>query len=162
MPERHAHPIDYFTVLKRRKVWLIVPLVASALIGGALAQFLPPTYRSSATIAVQAPAVILELVPAWASLNREERLRALSQQLRSPTVLARVAQDEGLLNGRPIDVVMQELLTHISVEIPRPIARMQNEPELNAFEIVYRDRTALRAQAVTDRLAQVFTEEHSR
>ncbi len=160
MNERTAHPLDYLIILKRRLAWFAIPLALSILTGVALVMFLPPTYRSSATIAVQAPAVVLDLVPAWAALNREERLRALSQQLRSRTVLERVAREEGLIGDRPIEVVTQEMLTRITVEIPQPITRTQGEPALNAFDIVYRDGTAERTRRVTDRLAQVFTEEH--
>ena len=111
---------------------------------------------------MQAPAVAPDLVPARAALDRAERLRALSQQLLSRAVLERVAREEGLAADRPIDVVRQDLISRVSVEIPKPITRTQGEPELNAFDIVYRDRTAERARRVTDRLAHVFTEEHSR
>jgi polysaccharide chain length determinant protein (PEP-CTERM system associated) len=162
MNERNVHPLDYLAVLKRRRAWFAIPLAASTVLSIALALFLPPTYRSSATIGVQAPAVILELVPAWAALNRDERLRALSQQLRSRTVLERVARDEGLTLEQPVEIVTQDLLKRITVEIPRPIPGTEGGGELNAFEIVYRDRTPERTRRVTDRLAQVFTDEHSR
>src|SRR4029079_570284 len=50
----------------------------------------------------------------------------------------------------------------IKVEVPTPIARTQSDPELDAFDIVYLDRTGERAQRVAEKLAQVFVEEHSR
>ena len=162
MPEQGRHPLEYLSILKRRRRWFLGPLAASCAIGIALALFLPPTFRSSATIAVQAPAVVADLVQAQTGLDRTERLRALSQQLRSRTVLERVAREEGLVSDRSMDVATQDLTARISVEIPKPITRTQGEPELNAFDIVYLDRTAERARRITDRLAHVFTEEHSR
>jgi polysaccharide biosynthesis transport protein len=162
MNQTNAHPLDYLALLKRRLPWFAIPLAVCTASGIALALLLPPTYRSSATIAVQAPAVVLDLVPAWAALNRDERLRALSQQLRSHAVLERVAREEGLTASRPIEAVTQELLTHITVEVPKPIASTQGEPELNRFDIVYRDRTAEQTRRVTDRIARVFVDEHSR
>ena len=162
MNERTLHPLEYVGMLKRRKWWFLGTFAACLLVGVALALFLPPTYRSSATIAVQAPAVTPDLVPAQAGLDREERLRALSQQLRSPTVLERVAREEGLTAERPIEEVTQFLHDHISVEPQKPIARTEGGPELNAFEIAYRDSGAERTRRIANRLAYVFVEEHSR
>ena len=162
MPEQSRHPLEYLSILKRRHRWFLVPLAASCAVGVALALWLQTTFRSSATIAVQAPAVVTDLVQAQTGLNRTERLRALSQQLRSRAVLARVVGEEGLAGNRSMDEATQDLTSRISVEIPRPIARTQGEQELDAFDIVYLDRTAERAQRIADRLAHVFTEEHSR
>lgn len=162
MTERSLHPIEYLLIFRRRKAWFIVPFVVCSVLGIALALLLPATYRSDATIAVQAPAVAPDLVSDRSSLDHEERLRALSQQLRSPAVLERVARDEGLIAERPIEVVTQELNGRISVELPRPIARTDGQPELNAFYIVYRDHTPERTQRIANRLAQVFVDEHSR
>jgi polysaccharide chain length determinant protein (PEP-CTERM system associated) len=113
-------------------------------------------------VAVQAPAVSQDLVSGRAGLGRDERLRALSQQLRSPGVLERVAREEGLTSERPMDEVIHHMVQRISVEVPRPITRSGGDPELNAFEIVYRDRTADGARRIANRLAQVFVDEHSR
>jgi polysaccharide biosynthesis transport protein len=162
MNEQSGHPLEYLSVLKRRKLWFFVPLVLSSAIGLALALLLPPTFRSQATIAVQAPAVVPDLVSRQTDLDRTERLRALSQQLRSRSVIERVIREEGLATDGAPDAVVQDLISRISVELPKPITRTQGEPELNAFDIVYLDSTAERARRVTDRLVTVFTEEHSR
>ncbi len=162
MNERAVHPADYLRIFARRRWWFAIPFALCVVVGVALALFLPPTFKSSARIGIQAPAVVPDLVPARTGLDREERLRALSQQLRSPVVLERVAREEGLTSQRPVEQVVQDLIERISVEVPVPIARTQREPELNAFDIVYLDRTADRARRVANRLAQVFVEEHSR
>lgn len=162
MTERAVHPADYLRILARRRLWFAVPFAVCVVGGIALALFLPPTFKSSARIGIQAPAVVPDLVSARTGLDRDERLRALSQQLRSPVVLERVAREEGLTSEHPVEQVVQDLLERISVEVPAPIARTQREPELNAFDIVYLDRTADRARRVANRLAQVFVEEHSR
>jgi polysaccharide biosynthesis transport protein len=162
MSERAVHPAEYLRIFARRKMWFIVPFAVCVIGGVALALFLPPTYRSSARIGIQTPAVAPDLVAARAGLDREERLRAVSQQLLSPVVLERVAREERLISERPIEEVVQGLLGRVKVEVPAPIARTQREPELNAFDIVYRDGDAERAQKIANRLAQVFVDEHSR
>lgn len=162
MNERTLHPSDYLQVLTRRKWWFAGPFAACVVVGLALAVLLPATYRSGATIAVQAPTVAPDLVSPRAVLDRDERLRALSQQLRSEKVLERVVREEGLAAERPIQETMQDIVSRVNVEIPKPIARTEGSPELNAFEIVYRDRSAERTQRIANRLAQVFVDEHSR
>lgn len=162
MSERTLHPIEYLLILKRRKRWFVIPFVLCTVTGLLLATLLPATYRSRATIGVQAPAVEPGLVSSRALLDRDERIRAVSQQLRSPAVLERVARDEGLVADLPMEEVTQELNARISVETPKPIAQSNGQPELNAFYIVYDDRTPERAQRIANRLAQVFVDEHSR
>lgn len=160
MSERTMHPLEYLVILKRRKWWVIIPFVLSVAVGVTLALVLPPTFRSSATIAVQAAVVTPDLVGRRAQLTREERLRALEQQLRSPAVLQRVMREEGL--GADNADAVRKLRSGITVEIPRPIARTEGTPDLNAFDIVYRDASAELTERVANRLAQVFVDEHSR
>jgi polysaccharide biosynthesis transport protein len=162
MSDRNIHLFEYLAILRRRKIWFIGAFVLCVAVGVALTLLLPATYVSSATIAVQAPAVSIDLVPARAELNREERLQALSQQLRSQTVLARVAREEELLADRPIEQVTGELQRNIDVRVPKPIAGEGDRQQLNAFEIVYRDGQADRARRIADRLANVFVDEHSK
>ena len=161
MSERSVHPIEYLAVLQRRKWWFIVTFVVCALIGIALALFLPPVFRSGAMVAVTAPAVSPDLVSQRGSLSREERLRALSQQLRSQLVLERVAREEGLTAQRPIEDAVNDIVSKIDVELPKPITK-DGEHVLDAFEIVYRDQTADGARRMANRLAQVFVEEHTK
>jgi polysaccharide biosynthesis transport protein len=162
MTQRTMHPLEYLVIVKRRKWWVIAPFVLCVVGGLALALLLPETFRSTATIGVQAAAVTPDLVARGTQLTREERLRAVEQQLRSPEVLQRVVRDEGLAADRPVEEVAQGIRGRITVELPRPIARMEGGPDLNAFDIVYRDSSAERTHRVTNRLAQVFVDEHSR
>jgi len=159
MTERTVHPVEYLDILSRRRRWFIAPF-ALCVVGGVLLAFLlPATYRSSSRIGIEAPTVVL---PAGTGLGREERLRALSQQLTSPSVLERVAREERLITDRPIDQVVQGMIGRIKVEVPTPIARTPGDPELDSFDIVYLDHAPERTQRVAEKLAQVFVEEHSR
>ena len=161
MNERTIHPLEYLTMLRRHTLWIIATFVICVLGGIVLISILPSTYRSGATIAVQSPAVSPDLIPARAELNRDERLRAVTQQLKSPAVLARVAREEQLIADRPIEQVTADLLGRIDVEVQKGLAR-DGQQELNAFDIVYRDATAERAQRIANRLANVFVDEHSK
>jgi len=162
MADRTVHPVEYLDIVWRRRAWFLAPFALCVIAGVALAFLLPVTYRSSARIGIDTPTVDPNLVSANSGLGREERLRALSQQLRSPAVLERVAREERLVTDRPLEEVVQGLLNRIKVEVPPPIARTPGVPELNSFDIVYLDHTPERTQRVAEKLAQVFVEEHSR
>lgn len=162
MSERRIHPIEYVQLLKRRKQWALATFLSCLALGITTAFVWRPVYRSSTVIAVQAPTVAPDQLPGRGVLGREERLRALSQQLRSPAVLERVVRDEQLADGRSMEQVTSDLNRRISVELPKPIARTEGGPELNAFEIVYRDGEPERTRRVAARLGDVFVSEHSR
>ena len=106
MPQSYSHPLNYLRVLRRRKWWFAIPALLCIAGGIAAARLWPPTYKTVATVAVQAPTVTPDLVAQRAALNTEERLRALTQQLRSPLVLERVVREEALATDRPVDAVV--------------------------------------------------------
>jgi polysaccharide chain length determinant protein (PEP-CTERM system associated) len=162
MSERTLHPVEYLDILLRRKWWFLSAFAACAITGIALALFLPPVYRSGAMVAVQAPEVSTDIFSDAARLRREERLRAITQQLRSSSVLQRVAREEGLATEKPVEDVARDIADHIDVELQRPVTRAEGDQVLDAFEIVYRDDTADGARRIATRLAEVFVDEHSR
>jgi succinoglycan biosynthesis transport protein ExoP len=161
MNERTTHPLEYLAMLRRHTVWIVSIFILCVTVGVALAVFLPATYMSGATIAVESPAVSPDLVAGRAQLDRDERLRAVTQQLKSQNVLARVAREEQLLADRPVEQVIAGLLQNIDVKVQKGLAQ-DGQQELNAFDIVYKDATAERAQRITNRLANVFVDEHSK
>ena len=55
MEERSFHPLDYLSVLRRRKWWFIGPLVTCIVVGGLLTLLPPREYKSEAQTGVPAP-----------------------------------------------------------------------------------------------------------
>jgi polysaccharide biosynthesis transport protein len=160
------HPLDYLGLVRRRRWWLATPLVLCVLAGVALAVFLPRIYRSHATIAVTSPRLSTDIVgQGGVALTREDRVRAISQQLISRPVLEQVAVAEGLAQGRPVAEAVDELLApqRIKVELT-PLLRQaaSDRAPLDAFVVSYSDGVPERAQRVTNRLATVFVEVNSR
>jgi succinoglycan biosynthesis transport protein ExoP len=162
MEETRVHALDYLSVFRRRKWWLVVPILASIAVGAALVRYLPKLYRSSATVAAMASGVSTTLVGQSAPLDNEERLRAVSQQLLSATTLARVAKEEGLTSGGPSDALLGRLRSSVSVTVPDPVANTSEARRFDAFIVSYSDADPGRAQRVTNRLANVFVDENSK
>ena len=165
MEERAFHPLDYLSVLGRRKWWLIVPVAASVVIGALLAALWPKEYISEAQIGVAAPTLSPELLRGVSSLDKEERQRAVSQLLLSRQVLERVVRDEKLNPDKPVEDVAGWLRTKVekNISVPNPIGKNADQARgIDSFVLGYTDPNPDRAQRITNRLAYVFVEENSK
>jgi polysaccharide chain length determinant protein (PEP-CTERM system associated) len=165
MEEPTFHPLDYLSVVRRRKWWLIIPIAASVVIGALLAVLWPQNYISEAQIGVAAPTLSPELLRGVSSLDKEERQRAISQQLLSPRVLERVVREEKLEPERPVEDVAGSLRSKVekNISVPNPIGK-NTDPQhgIDSFIMGYTDNNPERAQKITNRLAYVFVEENSK
>jgi succinoglycan biosynthesis transport protein ExoP len=162
MEDTHVHALDYLNVFRRRKYWLIAPIVLSIVVGAVLVKVLPKEYRSMATLAVAAPVVSPSLINQTSMLDNQERLRALSQQLVSPPILARVMKEEGIGDGSIDDAKAAKLRHAITIEVPPPVAATNEARRLDTFNVSYGDPDPARAQRMTDRLVHVFVDENSK
>jgi polysaccharide chain length determinant protein (PEP-CTERM system associated) len=159
------HPLDYISLVRRRKWWLIVPAVLCIVVTALLAVFLPRVYRSAATITVSSPAISAELLKQAGPLSREERIRAISQQLLSRAVLEQVVRAEHLAPDGNVDAAVDRLLepNRIKVEPTELLKQVAREGlQLDAFLLSYAAETPGEAQRVADTIARVFVEASSR
>jgi len=159
MDEPRFHPLDYLSVVRRRRWWFAIPATLAVAVGVALALFLPKEFLSSATVGVTAPAVSPDLARSG-RMDHEERVRAISQQLLSRAVLGRVAQSEnpGITPGE-IDAAIVRLRAKVQpITFPTPVAPDGN-PRLDSFIVSYVDGTPEAAQRITNRLVEVFVDE---
>jgi len=162
MEDAHVHALDYLSVFRRRKWWLVVPILASIAIGALLVRYLPKQYKGTVTLGVIAPGVSPSLVGQTAPLDNAERMRAFSQQLLSAPVLARVAREERLASGAPDDGLIGRLRSSVAIVVPDPVAQTSEPRKLDTFMVSYSDEDPARAQRVTNRLATVFVDETSK
>ena len=163
MDDRTFHPLDYVSVLGRRKWWLITPIAIGIVAGALLAAYWPRQYISEAQIGIAAPKLTPELLRNVSSLDREERQRAISQQLVSRQVLERVVVEEKLNQSKSVEDTAGWLRTQILVAVDQPIGRGGDTRNgLDSFKLGYTDPSPDRAQRITNRLAYVFVEENSK
>jgi polysaccharide chain length determinant protein (PEP-CTERM system associated) len=162
MEETHVHALDYLSVFHRRKWWLIAPVIASVLVGIALVALLPKWYVSTTMLGVSAPTVSPSLVNQSLQLDNQERLRALSQQMLSLAILARVVREEHLGSGAPNDPQVAKLRRSIDVTVPEPVAQTSEPRRLDSFVVAYTDTDPERAQRIASHLATVFLDENSK
>lgn len=156
-----SHSLDYVAALRRRRWWLIAPVIGAIIVGAVLVAVLPKLYEAHAMLGVKAPAVSPSLVNQAASFDNQERLRALRLQLLSDSVLSRVVAEEAGVTGDAASTLINELRGNVKVSVPEPVARTSQPPPLDAFRITYTANDPAWAQRVTNRLATVFVEENS-
>ena len=163
MEERSFHPLDYLSVLRRRKRWFLVPVAAAVVLGVLAVLLLPKLYESKASIAVAAPTLSPEILKGVSSLDPTERQRAIQQYLLSAVVLERVAREEQIDPSKSSDELVNWLRRRIEVKVPVPIGgNPRSERGIESFDLYFRDSLPDRTRRVTDRLADVFVEENSR
>jgi succinoglycan biosynthesis transport protein ExoP len=161
MEETHFHALDYLSVFRRRKWWLVVPIAGSVVVGALLVRFLPREYRSATTMGVGAPMVSPALVNQANAFDNQERVRAISLQMLSLPVLARVVREERLGSGDPGDPEIAKLRRGIEISVPDPVANMSEPRRLDTFVVSYSDEQPSRAQRIANRLATVFVDTNS-
>ena len=167
MEPQPFHPLDYLTVVNRRKWWFIAPLVLCIAAGAIAVAVWPRTYLSKAAIGVQSPTLSVELLRGMASMDPVERQRAIQQLLLSPTVLDRVLREEQIHKGKSPEQATAALRANLAqnIEVP-PTLGLNGRPDpsrgIDLFYIGYTDNDAARAQRVANRVASVFVEENSK
>jgi polysaccharide biosynthesis transport protein len=161
MDSTHFTPLDYVSMIRRRRWTWLTPLLASVLVGWLLVMFLPRDYKSSTTIGVTAAMVSPSLISQTTPFDNQERIRAIQQQLLSVPILARVAREEGASESQ-VTRRMTQLRTAISITVPEPVPATNEPRRLDMFVINYLDSQPERAQRIANRLASAFVEENSK
>jgi len=168
MMEQHSfHPLDYMAVVNRRKWWFVVPLLLCIAAGAAAVSVWPKKFLSRAAIGVQSPSLSPDFLKGVSSMDPVERQRAVQQLLFSPAVINRVIREEKIGRGKPEDEVAAKLRDNLAknIEVPIPIG-LNGRPDptrgIDFFYLGYTDKDSGRAQAITNRVAQVFVDENSK
>ena len=160
MEERSTHLVDYLSVLKRRRWWLISPIALGILVGAALVLTLPREYRSYTTLAVTSPNMTTDLVKS-SPADMAERIRAISHELLSRAVLEQVVRDEDLAEAASMDGAIADIRGRAAVSLPKTLSsNSRSGPD--TFLVTYTGRTPDVTQRITNRLATVFIDQHTK
>lgn len=161
---------DYFAILKRRKVAMLVPFLLIITAAILLAFLLPPIYRSEATILTERQEIPTDLVDTTVTGFVQERIEGLNQLLLTREKLWKIANKFDLYpdirtpeNRLDITSKMKEnVAVHmVDVKTSEPDNSKQGLATI-AFTISYEAEDPYEAQEVTNELASLFIVENKR
>lgn len=89
-------PGDLGRLIWRRRLWVILPMLAGLAAGYAALQVMPPIYRASTLIMVESQKVPANYVKATVTTSLQDRLQTIEQQITNRSNLERIILEVGL------------------------------------------------------------------
>jgi succinoglycan biosynthesis transport protein ExoP len=152
---------DYRTLLWRRKGMIATITLATALVAAVVARRIPDEYQASATIMVDPGKVPESYVKSTATIDANQRLAILQEQILSDVRLGQIFDELRLYRNlkatKTQDQIMDMMRKKITVDATTsaPPART-----LKAFKVTFTAPNAVLAANVSNRLASLFIEEN--
>jgi uncharacterized protein involved in exopolysaccharide biosynthesis len=155
---------DFFDIAWRR-LWLL-PLPLVTLFGALVySSTLADVYQANMTIAIVPQRVPNEFVRSTVTLRTEERLNAISVQIKSRTVLEPMIKEFGLypkeLSKLPMEDVVLKMRDDIIVEMEKPSSSAR-DAEPSAFHVRFQYPDPNIVARVTQRLGSIFVDQNAR
>jgi succinoglycan biosynthesis transport protein ExoP len=150
---------EYFTIVRRRRWYFLLPLFVGWLIVWGVSWFLPSIYRSGTLILVEQPSVPSQyVVPNIASSSLQERLQSITQQILSRTRLMSIIEKEHLYAESRPRATPDELIERMRKDIE--IELVHDRDQLTAFNVYYSSGDPRVAQQITKELTELFISEN--
>lgn len=142
--------------------WLIVALAVTGwVIGTTAGWILPPKYRSETVILVEQQKVPEHYVESNITVDLQQRLQSMSEQILSRTRLLTLIDKFNLYGGsagqRDPDALVARMRKDIAIEMITPEGRPD---QLSAFKVSYSGPTPRLARDVTQELTALFINEN--
>jgi polysaccharide chain length determinant protein (PEP-CTERM system associated) len=154
---------DYWAIAQRRFWWILLPLFFCWLGVWAVGWFLPPTYESEALILVEHQKVPENYVASNVSVDLQDRLQSMTQQILSRTRLQTTIDrfhlypsHKGLAGLTQASDPIEQMRKDIKIDLVRSPGRA----ELTAFKIQYSAGSPELAQQVNSELTSLFIDEN--
>jgi len=142
----------YKQIALRRRWWIIIPFLLTILIGTGVSLKMPKVYRASTLILVQRQRVPSSYVQEIVSIDPEDRIRTITQQITSRTNLEKVIKEFNLYNEPGRHMFMEDKILSLRKRINVDVSG-GGRRGANAFEIFftgkYPEQTAKVANALT-------------
>jgi polysaccharide biosynthesis transport protein len=159
---------DYWTIVKRRKWWLTIPLVMAIPIGIGIGLLLPKVYSASTVILIDPPKVPKEyILEPERENNIDVRLETLKREILSGNHIEQIVKEinlyrQGEDKSPSPEEVMAGLRWSVSLETLKTDIKAGKQRSLDAFILTYEGQDPETVMQVTNRLAELFVEENKR
>ena len=149
----------YKQIALRRRWWVIIPLLLSILTGIVLTLVLPKVYQANTLILIQPQKVPASYVQEIVSVDIEDRVRTITQQVTSRTNLENIIKEFDLYNKPDSHMFMEDkvkiLRENISIELSSGSGRRRGAT-VSSFQIFFTGKYPKRIANVTNALASYF------
>lgn len=158
---------DIISIVRRRKWELLLPALAIFLVAVVVASLLPRTYRSKATILIEAQEVPTQYVKANMNSYADQRLQAINQQIMgAPRLLELISRFNlypDLRNRQSMDEIVEKMrkdikFTPISADVVDSLGRPAQVTL--AFSVAFQGSNPEVVQKLTSELASLFLAEN--
>jgi uncharacterized protein involved in exopolysaccharide biosynthesis len=155
---------DYVAILRRRRKWLLLPMLVLFPLMVSIATLLPSVYRSSATILVEQQEIPPELVRASVTSYATQRIQLISQQVMTTRNLSGIIERFDLYSDArkslPLELVVETMreaveLKFISAEVIDPRSGRPTEATI-AFTLSFENASPDLAQQVVNELVSLY------
>jgi polysaccharide chain length determinant protein (PEP-CTERM system associated) len=162
--EQSSYQLDRLWAMARRgRWWILLPMFLCWFLVWLVSWLLPTTYESEALVLIEQQKVPEQYVLSNVSVNVQERLQSMTQQILSRTRLQEIIDTYHLYPAQgglrqlfsPGDPV-EQMRKHIKIELVQPPGK---PAELTAFKINYSAGSAELAQQVNNKLTGRFIDE---
>jgi polysaccharide chain length determinant protein (PEP-CTERM system associated) len=152
---------DYWQVLLRRRWWLIGSLFCCWLLAWGASRLLPSVYRSETLILVEQQKVPEQYVTANVSIDLQEQLQSMTQQILSRTRLERIIEKFHLYTNQRKRLGPDGLVDQMRKDIQIQLVEAPGKRgQLTAFRIIYSAPTPTLAQQIATQLTSLFIDEN--
>lgn len=160
--EESTPSAHYLDILLRRRWWLIASVVVVWAIALGLSLLLPAKYKSETLVLIEQDTVPAQYVTPNVTIDIQQRLRSLTEQILSRTQLARIAQEDHLYGTQPGQIVSDASVTSMRSDISVELIKPPGQAEVSAFKIAYSAPNPNLAQKVTGQLSSLFIQDSLR
>lgn len=147
---------EFFRMLKRRKWFILLPVLTMTAAVGYVVYKLPSVYESKTLLTVKPPTISDKVVQPLSDEDLSQRLQTINQEVLSRSSLEPMIIKYDLFksernSGMDMAMIVDKMRKNITVEVEKG-----NNEKLAAFRITYRDREPNATRNVTAELAAKY------
>ena len=163
LPNKKYTPADLIDILKKRAALILVPAAVGLLIALVVSSQLPDVYEAESLIQIVPQRVPDSYVRSTVTIKTEDRLDALSAQVKSRTQLEKMITELDLYKTQRAVMPMQDVVELMRPAISHEIIRPRNPMEpVDAFYLRFKYEDAAMAARVLERIGMLYIDFNAR
>ena len=147
---------SYLDIAYRRKWFILIPTVLSAIAAYFVLDYLPKSYRASTTILVTPQRMPVEFAPSTVTTRVEDRMSSMSVQILSRSFLEKVVRETGLVPDGATEPEIERACDGL-----KSMVDLSAGPNLSYFTVAVVNERPERAASIANRLVELFVDQNS-